>query len=153
MADKITTFGAKLYKTSISLATEVANLTSFGAVDFSRGDVDTSTHADNWKTFLPGQWDGGDIPVKIEFDPQDTVHIALWTTDTGSGTPTTALDTWIATVPSNALGTKKMAIQFTGYVKSFNIEEHTPEGVMVLNVTFKVSGLPVFTPDEATTPA
>src|SRR6056300_466085 len=106
MAEKITTFGAKLYRGTYATANIVAQVGSIGPIDFTRGDVDTTTHDDNWSTFLPGKWDGGDIQARIAWDPQDTNHIGLWTTDTGSSVPTTALVTWFVVCPSKADGTK-----------------------------------------------
>lgn len=153
MPEKITTFGAKFYKTSIALANEISNIVSLGGFDFTRPDIDTSTHSDTWKTFLAGQWDGGDFPMKLAFDPQDADHAALWTYDVDASVPTVAQSVFVATVPSKADGSKKTSITFTGYVKSFNQEPHEIDGMIVMNVVFKISGKPTFDFDESTVPA
>lgn len=153
MPEKITSLGVKLYKTSIANANLIASVVGMNGVNFARPDVDSSTHDDVWKTFLPGQWDGGDISITIQFDPQDSNQVALLVADTLSSTPGTAIPTWFITYPSKADLSKKASWQFNAYIKSFSEPNHEMEGVLQAEIVFKVSGAPAYTPDDATNPA
>jgi len=152
MPEKIATFGAKLYKTSIAAANEVAGVVSVGGIDISRAVIDSSTHDDPVKTKLPGIWDSGDLAIRLAFDPQDADHIALWSTDTANSNPNTVIPTWVVTVKSKADGTKKMSFTFTAFIKNFKLDDFQTEGMMTAEVVFEISGLVTIAPDDTTDP-
>lgn len=152
MPEKIATFGAKLYKTTIAAANEIASVISVGGIDISRAVIDSSTHDDTVKTKLAGIWDSGDLTVRIAFDPQDYNHIMLYVTDTAASTPNTAIPTWIVTVKSKADGTKKMSFTFTGFIKNFKIDEFPTEGMMTAELVFEISGVITIAPDNTNDP-
>lgn len=90
MPDKIGTFGAKLYKTSIASANEIGNLISIGELDFTRPTTDSTTHADAVRRKLKGVRNVEPLTVRIAYDPQDADHIALLLTDVQAATPHSA---------------------------------------------------------------
>lgn len=152
MPDKIATFGAKFYKTSIASANEIGNLIELGEINLTRPTVDSTTHADAVRTKLPGVWDSGELTIKIAYDPQDADHIALYTTDTTGSSPHTAIPTWVFTVPSNATNTKKMSGTFTAFIDSFQIDPFPVDGLQTATIKFALSGVLTLAPDDVTSP-
>jgi len=152
MPDKIGTFGAKLYKTSIASANEIGNLISIGELDFTRPTTDSTTHADAVRRKLKGVRNVEPLTVRIAYDPQDADHIALLLTDVQAATPHSADPTWVFTVKSNGLGTKKASFTFTGFISSFKLGAWEIEGMQVAEITFEVDGDVTPAPDDTTTP-
>jgi hypothetical protein len=50
-----------------------------GDVGSTRDLIDASAFGDDWKDFLVGQQEGGELSFTIIFDPADTQHAALQT--------------------------------------------------------------------------
>jgi len=152
MAEKISTYGAKLYLTSIALANEIANIKSINGIEASREMFETTTHADSWKTKLPGLFEFGSVPMTLVFDPQDTNHAEIITRLTGDD-PNQGTRNYVITHPSNAAGTKKASWTLAGHLESYSQAEHGVEGVFEVDVTLAISGAPTYDADDTTTPA
>jgi len=152
MPDKIGTFGAKLYKTSIASVNEIGNLISVGELDFTRPSTDSTTHEDAVRRKLKGVRNVEPLTVRIAYDPQDADHIAMLVTDVQGADPHSANATWIFTVKSNAAGTKKASFSFSGFINSFKLGAWEIEGMQVAEITFEIDGDVTVTPDDLTTP-
>lgn len=104
-------------------------------VDF--GDVDTTCmdSSSNYRTFIPGLGDPGEVTVALVYDSTDLVHSRLvhYMNDRLSKTytifhGTTAVD----------------GDSFSAYVKGFS-REIPMDNMITADVTFKLSGLPGYT--------
>lgn len=152
MADKISTYGAKLYLASIAIANEVANIKSINGLEASREMFETTTHGDTWKTKIPGLFEFGSVTMTLVFDPQDTNHAEVITRLTGDD-PNQASRAYVITCPSNADGTKKLSWTLNGHLESYSESEHAVEGVYEVDVTLAITGAPTYDADDVTVPA
>lgn len=128
-------FGYKsIVTTSTGEIAQLRNITGPG-VDF--GDVDTTTmdSSTNYRTFVPGLGDAGEVTLSMVYDPAHASHKILaeaavnrttkvWTIYHGSSTNDT--DT------------------FSGYVKGIS-REIPLDDLITADVTIKVTGLPGYT--------
>ena len=117
----------------------IGSLNSIGEVSVERGEIDVTTHdsPNKAKEFMAGEITAGDVSfsgiTKVKNDEQTIKKMMALI---GSG----LTEKWEVVYPS---GSK---LEFGAYVKSFKTGEATVEGLVNFSGTFKVSGLPVYTP-------
>jgi len=113
--------------------------------NISRGDIDVSDHdsASNFREYLPGLADGGDVSFTIGLDPTNTAHVG--TAGTGllgdledDGCTLGAWQLTLNVCSGTAIWT------FDGYVNSFSPSSPV-EGEQLAEVAVKVSGKPTLT--------
>jgi predicted secreted protein len=97
-------------------------------------DVTNHDNPDNYKQFIVGLKEGGDVKAKIYFDPAETTH-----TDLISAFEARSLDSW-AIVPPVAGVT---GWTFTGVLTQFD-SKFKVNGPMEADITIKVSGKPTW---------
>lgn len=101
---------------------------SIGGVSPSRGDLET-THlatANNYKTFKPEDFvDGGEITLDCFWEPEN-----------GFPPITAAAETITITYPDTGAAT----VAFSGYVKSFEVQEAVNDQLLRMTLTIKIAG-------------
>lgn len=139
----IDAFGTALQRSDMASSptfTEVANVTSISGPTISRETYDVTAHdqADDYREFIGGLKDGGEISMDINFDPAGEV-----THDDSTGLLADLEDTdarnYKLVFPD---GTTEWA--FTAILNQFDAE-HPVDGTVSASVTFKISGKPTLT--------
>lgn len=115
--------------------TAVGGLTSITMPEKSRDSIETTTLdvTDDYKTFIPGLKDGGEVTVKGYFDHADTGQLAL---DTAFEAGTT--DDYSIVFPA-AIG---VTFTFSAFLTKYAIGEVNLEDPLSFEATFKVDGKP-----------
>lgn len=125
--------GTSLTKTSGTPAT-IADLTSIGEIGIENSEIDVTTldSANNYKEFIAGFKDAGEVSlagfVKSEANMEDMLALAEAQTT----------ETWEIEFPSGAKWF------FSGFVKTWKEGESTVEGVRNFTGSIRISGKPVY---------
>lgn len=125
--------GTSLTKTSGTPAT-IADLTSIGEIGVENSEIDVTTldSADNYKEYIAGFKDAGEVSlagfVKSEANMEDMLALAEAQT----------VESWEIEFPSGA----KWFL--TGFVKIWKEAESTVEGVRGFTGSIRVTGKPVY---------
>jgi len=152
MSDKISTYGVKLYRTSIALANEVPGIIDIEGINLSRPAIDATTHDDTWRTKIAGLYDPEPLTVKLALDPQDTTH-ALFLGQVATDSPSTAARTWVMTAVASADGTKKSSWTFTAHNGNWREGSKTVDGLLQAEFQLIIATQPTYDADETTVPA
>ena len=114
----------------------IAHITSIGeqAAEAEEIDVTTLDSPNRSKEFIQGAKDPGSVEVSVNnmFDGQVAKLRSLF----ASG----ETRTWIETYPDDA-GT----LTYTGYISALTFGEATPDGLLSVNFTIRLTGDPVYT--------
>lgn len=118
----------------------VGEVTRIGSVSLTISKIDATTLAttDEYKEYLPGLIDPGDVEIEGWLDPDDAGQTALLT-DLNARTE----QDWIITFPtsiSSAVWNGK------GYCIGFTAGDATPEGMVPFTATISLSDKPTLTP-------
>lgn len=131
------TLGATLSKGvgSPLVYTAIAKVTSIGEVAFEADEIETTTldNTDNYRTYMQGLIDAGELEIEGNFDKADTTQSPLLT-DLNSG----AVNKYKIT------GTSGWSLVFDGFVKKFGLGEKTAEGLQTFSSTLRLSGKPTY---------
>ena len=132
------TMGTTLTKTKSGSETEdlkIANLTSIGEIGVESEEIDATDHdsPDNYKEFIPGTKDAGEVSLAGNIKDESNVEKMLALAESQS------METWTVTYPSGATWV------FTGFIKSFKDGEKTTDGLATFSATIRISGKPVYT--------
>lgn len=125
--------GVVLRKTSGTPA-DIADLTSIGEIGLENSEIDVTTldSPDNYKEFIPGFKDGGEVPlagiIKSEDNMEDMLEIAENQT----------VETFEVIFPSGAKWF------FAAFVKIWKEAESTVEGVRGIVGSLRITGKPVY---------
>ena len=152
MPDKISTYGVKLYRTSIAIANEVLGLRNIQGVNISRPAIDATTHDDTYRSKVAGLFEAEEVVITLALDPQDSQH-GTFLTEIAGDTPSTAARAWVITYPSNAAGTKKASWTFNAHNGRWNEGEKNVDGLLEIEFSLIVTGEPVYDADDTTVPA
>lgn len=115
--------------------TAIANATNITPPALERETMDVTTHGspDQWREYLGGLKDGGEVSVDINYDPrQHDVLVA----DMDDPNPRNYKVVWPSTLGSWS---------FTAILKGFE-PEAPHDDKLAASLTFQVSGKPVLTP-------
>ena len=125
--------GTSLTKTSGTPAV-IADLTSIGEIGVENSEIDVTTldSANNYKEFIAGFKDAGEVSlagfVKSEANMEDMLDLA----------EAQSIETWEIEFPSGAKWF------FSGFVKIWKEAESTVEGVRGFTGSIRISGKPVY---------
>ncbi len=121
----------------------VAELIRIGGPKCSSSEIDVTNHDSigNYKEFIAGALDGGEITIEGNFIPGDTYGQVAMVTDYNNRTSRD----WHLHLPS-AMGA---TWNFTAYIKTFEVAVSTTESVK-FNATLRVSGDTDLITDPAT---
>ena len=138
----IKTMGTTLTKTKSGSELEdlkIANLTSIGEIGVESEEIDTTDldSPDNYKEFIPGTKDAGEVSLAGNIKEESNVEKMLALAESQS------MEEWTVTYPSGATW------KFKGFVKSFKDGEKTPDGLATFSATIRVSGKPTYTPKKS----
>lgn len=97
-------------------------------------DVTNHDNPDNYKEFIVGLLEGGDVKVKIFFDPLDTTQ-----TDLITAMNDRTLDTYTIVPPVSGSPSWSFTAVLTQFDSKFKVN-----AAMEADLTMKVSGKPVF---------
>lgn len=116
----------------------VGKLTAINGIEVSVDSVEVTTHqsANNYKEFVAGLIDAGEVSLEGNFDYSDTTGQQALLTDANSRTTRTG----VITFPS-ATGT---TWTFSGFVTAVKIGDAPVDGVIPFSATIKVTGKPTF---------
>ena len=113
----------------------IAHITSIGeqAAEAEEIDVTTLDSPNRSKEFIQGAKDPGSVEVSVNnmFDGQVEKLRALF----ASG----ETRTWIETYPDD-----KGTLTYTGYISALTFGEATPDGLLSVNFTIRLTGDPVY---------
>jgi len=117
----------------------IANLTSIGEIGVESEEIDTTDldSPDNYKEFIAGSKDGGEVSVAGNIKDESNVEKMLALAESQSVEP------WTVTYPSGATW------KFRAFVKSFKDGEKTTDGLATFSATLRISGKPVYTKSAA----
>jgi hypothetical protein len=127
------------YGTSIATSTgDIAQIRAISGPGTDANDVDTTTldSSTNYRTFLPGLIDGGEVTLDLAYGP-DTISHTLLASRHNSRT----VSTYTLTHGSTAWSADTQA--FTAYIKGMG-QEIPLDDLVTMEVTFKVSGIAGF---------
>lgn len=133
------TFGTKLKRGE----EYVAKLLNISPPEMSREDIDVTNHdsPDEFREFIPGLKDGGEVPVEGHLIPTDSTQTSLLAAiDINEPEP------WTIEFPT----IPKLYVRFTGYVKSFKVGDAPIDGSLTFTATIRVTGKPVIEVDAST---
>lgn len=124
---------------ALKLADVVANLTSIGAVSVQTDEIDTTTlDSGDYKEFNAGMKDSGEIAISGNLLDDGGFSRLQPLFDSSK------LTKWGIT----SEGSTEACIQGTGFLKSLEWGERTPDGSLTFSATVRISGkvLPLTTP-------
>lgn len=113
-------------------ATNVGELTNIGAVEATTDPIDVSTLASDWREFIPGMRDGGEVVFAGHFFPGDAGQAALKAAHIGKTT-----DPYTITFPGG-LG----AWTFNAFITKFSVLDATNEDPIGFEIGVKITGEP-----------
>ena len=121
--------------TTLKLAsTAVGNVVSISGPNRSVGTVETTNLNSTERTFRPTILDNGEVTVTIQFDPDDTQHIALEGLLTASPL---AAATWVITMTDATPSTYTVS----GILTSFDVDTAASvDDLTMATLTIKVTG-------------
>jgi predicted secreted protein len=116
---------------------KVAFVRSISGPGVSGNDIDTTTldSSSNYRTFVAGLLDPGEVTAALVYDPTDASHKRLARYMKNRIT---------ANFKICEVSTGGSVSSFTGYIKAMS-REIPMDDVITCDVTFKVSGLPGYT--------
>ena len=76
MSNKYSGFAAVLQTTVSSVLTNIAGVRDISGPSMSQDTIEASSRDNNWKEFVGGQVDGGEITFDIVYDPDTPTHLA-----------------------------------------------------------------------------
>lgn len=114
---------------------KIANLTSIGEIGVESEEIDATDHdsPDNYKEFIAGSKDAGEVSIAGNIKDESNVEKMLALAESQSVEP------WTVTYPSGATW------KFKAFVKSFKDGEKTTDGLATFTATLRISGKPVYT--------
>jgi hypothetical protein len=121
-------------KTVIKKGTQtIGEVTNIGALSIATDSIETTTLADEFRTFMPGLSDAGEITLSGHYTGGDTGQNAIKTAQEDKTTeaysvvyPTAIGKTW----------------SFNAFVTNFTISEATNDDPIGFEITLKISGEP-----------
>ena len=126
------------YRSIIATSTgELAQVRSISGPGVSFGDVDTTCmdSSTNYRTFVPGLGDGGEVTIGLVYDPTANSHKILATAALGRTTKTFTVYHGSSTGDSDV---------FEAYVKGIS-REIPMDDIITADVTLKCAATPGYT--------
>lgn len=114
---------------------KIANLTSIGEIGVESEEIDATDldSPDNYKEFIAGSKDAGEVPIAGNIKDESNVEKMLALAESQS------IEKWTVAYPSGAKWV------FNAFVKSFKDGEKTTDGLATFTATLRISGKPVYT--------
>lgn len=138
----VAAFGTTLSRDNGTSFDALANVTSLSGPSMSRETIDVTSHdsASSYMEFVASLIDGGEVTADLNWDPADTsLDSANTTTTLMADLETTTPVAYEITFPDGAKFAADLLI--TGFEFTANYDAK-----LEASLTFKVSGLPTFTP-------
>jgi predicted secreted protein len=114
----------------------IANITSIGEIGLESEEIDVTDFdsTDDFREFIAGPKDGGEIPISGFIKDDSFVETVLELANDRE------VEDWLVTFPGGATW------EFSGFVKAFKEGELTVDGARNYNLTIRVSGAPEYSP-------
>ena len=118
-----------------STFTDVAEVTNVGVLDVKVDTIETSSHdsADQWREFIGGMKDGGELKMEVNYDP--AAHGTIFSNIGGD-----PIKQKITLTDAGAT-----VVTFDGIITGFSAEAPYDDK-LAGSITIKVSGAPTITP-------
>ncbi|MFI6334129.1 phage tail tube protein [Streptomyces sp. NPDC050535] len=134
-------FGTQLLRDSTGSGSfvEIANVSDLSGPSRQREAIEVTAHdsPDKYREFIKGLKDGGEVSATINFDPGETTHLAL-----DADFEEDDLRAYqIVALPGDA---DELTCQFNALITDLG-DSYPIDDKMSREVTFKISGKPVFT--------
>lgn len=113
-------------------ATVIGEVVSIGAVAVTTDAIDVSTLASDWREFIPGMRDGGEVTLGGHFFPGDVGQAAIKLAQKNKTT-----DAYTITFPGT-LG----AWTFNAFITNFSVLDATNDDPVEFEITVKITGEP-----------
>lgn len=146
------TQGTTLYWIDGSTVESVA-ATGISGISAQRDNIETTTLADNAKTYMPGLMSPGSAQFSIQFDPSNAAHVKLhdaykagttlkWALGWSDGVVAPTIDAGEFTLP-----TTRSFLTFEGFIQDvpFDFSLNT---VATSQLSIQISGMPTLTAKE-----
>jgi len=116
----------------------VAGLTAINGIELSVDMVDVTTHqsSNNYREFIPGLLDSGEITIEGQFDYTDTTGQVAMVTDANARTSRTSVITFPAASGSTWT--------FTGYISKIKVGDAPIDNKLPFTASIKATGKPTF---------
>lgn len=142
--------GTKLYFLKDATTVIEVNAVSISGISAQRDSIETTTLADNAKTFAPGLMSPGTAQFTIQFDPSNSAHKDIhaayvagtslkWALGWSDGTAAPT-----ATAGAFTLPTTRSFLSFEGYISDCTFD-FSLNSVVTSQVSIQVSGFPQVT--------
>lgn len=117
----------------------IANVTDISGPARSREAIEVTAHdsPDNYREFIKGLKDGGEVEITLNYNPANATHAAL----DADFEEVELRDYQVVLLPGDA---DEHTWEFSGLITDLG-EEYPTEGQMERTATFKISGKPVLT--------
>ncbi len=114
----------------------VAQVQGISGPTLSAEEIDVTTHdtTGEYREFLGGFKDGGEITFTVVFDPEAGGHPTLL-----GFFDTRELLTWRIVFPTDTVDANKANMEFSGFVRDFQVDAQVGEA-LTAEVTIRVSG-------------
>lgn len=114
---------------------KIANLTSIGEIGVESEEIDATDldSPDNYKEYIAGSKDAGEVPIAGNIKDETIVEKMLALAESQS------IEKWSVAYPSGAKW------EFSAFIKSFKDGEKTIDGLATFTATLRVSGKPTYT--------
>lgn len=142
--------GTKLFFLKDATTVVAVDAVSISGISAQRDSIETTTLADNAKTFAPGLMSPGSAQFTIQFDPSNTAHKDLHAAYVAGTQLKWALGWSDGTAAPTAVGsaftlpTTRSFLSFEGYISDVTFD-FSLNSVVTSNVSIQVSGLPAVT--------
>ena len=135
MANKYSEFAAKLQISISAVYTDIAGVRDISGPSMSQDTIEASSRDNNWKEFVGGQVDGGEITFDIVYDPDTPTHLA----GTAGGLVKDLIAGTMQAFKLKFADTSPATATFSALVTKFTPK--TPyNGLQSADVTLKISG-------------
>ena len=135
MANKYSGFAAKLQISISAVYTDIAGVRDISGPSMSQDTIEASSRDNNWKEFVGGLVDGGEIAFDIVYDPDTPTHLA----GTAGGLVKDLIAGTMQAFKLKFADTSPATATFSALVTKFTPK--TPyNGLQSADVTLKISG-------------
>lgn len=120
-----------------SVWTEVAQIVDLGGPSASADQIEVSHRGYQWRRYVAGMRDGGEVPFDVIFDPDDPSHDPTITGSMYDLLSTGEVNSFRITFPG--AGSDTTTATFDAFVSGFEVDSPMEDGIKA-NITLKITG-------------
>ncbi len=120
-----------------SVWTDVAQIVDLGGPAASADQIEVSHRGYQWRRYVAGMRDGGEVPFDVIFDPDDPSHDPTITGSMYDLLATGEVNNFRITFPG--AGSDVTTATFEAFVSGFEVDSPMEDGIKA-NITLKITG-------------